>query len=146
MVELAVTKKQLLNNPSWVLNMLRSLAGVIISSTMAFAGEITLAWDANTEPDLAGYNIYYGDASGTYPNTIDVKQAAVGCVSGGYDPFDLKCCEITLTGFEIGKTYYFAATAYDEDNNESAYSEELVHTFTNDVKLDIGKPKGITKK
>jgi len=141
MVELAVTKKQLLN-------MLRSLAGVIISSTMAFAGEITLAWDANTEPDLAGYKIYYGIASGDYGNTIDVKQAAVGCsmLDGGYDPFDLKCCEITLTGFEIGKTYYFAATAYDEDNNESDYSEELTHLFTQDTKLEISKPKNITKK
>lgn len=27
---------------------------------LAMAGEVGLVWDANTEPDLAGYKIYYG--------------------------------------------------------------------------------------
>ena len=34
----------------------------------------------------------------------------------------------TLTGLNDGVTYYLAATAYDVDGNESAYSVELVHT------------------
>jgi len=38
--------------------------------------------------------------------------------------------EYTLTGLEEGKVYYFAATAYNNDDNESAYSMELAHTFT----------------
>jgi hypothetical protein len=46
-----------------------------------------------------------------------------------YDPFKTECCEVTLTGFIASKTYYFAATAYDDDNNESVYSIELSHTF-----------------
>lgn len=33
---------------------------------------ITLEWDANTEPDIAGYIIRYGTAPGAYTNTIDV--------------------------------------------------------------------------
>jgi len=84
-----------------------------------YGAEITLAWDTNTEPDLAGYNIYYGTASGDYSESIDVGDVT----------------EVTLTGFDDGGTYYFAATAYDEDDNESAYSEELIHTFSS------GKPK-----
>lgn len=93
-------------------------------------GEITLAWDANTEPDLAGYNIYWGLESRNYDGMV-----AVGSVvskneaCNPYDPFKVECCEITLIGFDLGKTYYFAATAYDEDDNESAYSEELTHFF-----------------
>jgi hypothetical protein len=85
----------------------------------AYGAELSLAWDANTEPDLAGYNIYFGTASRDYSDPINVGDVT----------------EVTLTGFDEGSTYYFAATAYDEDGNESAYSEELVHTFSN------GKPK-----
>ena len=28
-----------------------------------YAAEITLAWDQNSEPDIAGYRIYYGQES-----------------------------------------------------------------------------------
>ena len=82
--------------------------------SQAYSKEITLAWDANTEPDLAGYKIYYGTTSRKYGEPIDVKNVT----------------EVTLTGFDAGVTYYFAATAYDDDDNESAYSEELVHKFS----------------
>ena len=33
---------------------------------------ITLTWDANTEPDITGYILRYGTATGVYTNTIDV--------------------------------------------------------------------------
>lgn len=81
--------------------------------------EVSLVWDANSEPDLAGYNIYYGAASGDYSDSLDVGDVT----------------EFTVTGLNHGGTYYFAATAYDRDGNESAYSEELVHTFS------YGKPE-----
>jgi hypothetical protein len=80
--------------------------------SVVHGAEVTLAWYANTESDLAGYNIYYGTASGDYSDSIDVGDVT----------------EYTVTGLDDGGTYYFAATAYDEDDNESAYSEELVHT------------------
>ena len=85
----------------------------LLVCTQVDAKEITLAWDANTEPDLAGYNIYYGTTSRNYEKPINVGDVT----------------EVTLTGFDAGVTYYFAATAYDDDDNESAYSEELVHVF-----------------
>ena len=39
--------------------------------------------------------------------------------------------QYTLADLDDGVTYYLAATAYDVDSNESAYSVELVHTTGN---------------
>lgn len=85
---------------------------------------VTLAWDANTEPDLAGYRIYYGFSSKSYSHTIDVGNIT----------------EYTLTGLDEGKTFYLAATAYDEERNESDFSKELIHTT---VYRQPGQTKGL---
>ena len=37
--------------------------------------------------------------------------------------------EYTIRGLLENTTYFLAATAYDEDNNESAFSKELVHSI-----------------
>ena len=37
--------------------------------------------------------------------------------------------EYKITNLEEGVTYFLAATAYDTDDNESAFSKELVHTL-----------------
>lgn len=96
--------------------------------TVLMAGTLTLAWDANTEPDLAGYKIHYGLSSGNYPNTIDVKNVN----------------QYTVQDLTPGTTYYFAATAYDDSDNQSAYSIELSHTTSEESPPD--KPKGYRKK
>jgi hypothetical protein len=80
---------------------------------VAGVGSVTVAWDANTEPDLAGYRIYVGLNSGDY-----IRMDDVGDVT-----------EYEITGLLENTTYYLAATAYDEDNNESAFSKELVHSI-----------------
>ena len=85
---------------------------LLLSPMVAYGAAVDLAWDANTEPDLAGYRIHYGTASGDYSHSIDVGNTT----------------QYTLADLDDGVTYYLAATAYDVDNNESAYSVELVHT------------------
>ena len=75
----------------------------------ALTATVTLSWEANTEPDLEGYKIYYGTASRVYPNVIDVGNVA----------------SFTLT-IEAGVDIYAALTAYDISGNESGYSSELV--------------------
>jgi hypothetical protein len=74
--------------------------------------QVTLMWDQNTEPDLDGYKIYYGDMSGVYPNVINVGN----------------CESCTVTGLAPGKTYYFSATAYNTSGLESDFSDEVVYT------------------
>ena len=42
----------------------------------ASAADLKLAWNANSESDLAGYKIYYGTASGNYSVSKDVGALA----------------------------------------------------------------------
>ena len=77
----------------------------------AVAAQATLAWDRNPENDIAGYRLYCGTASLNYTTRIDV---------GNTDQY-------TVTGLAAGVVYYFAATAYDVEGNESAFSEQVVH-------------------
>ncbi len=37
---------------------------LILFPVLAHGAQVTLAWDANSEPDVAGYNLYYGTAGG----------------------------------------------------------------------------------
>ena len=55
---------------------------MILFPFVTHGAEVTLAWDANTEPDLAGYNIYYGTASGDYSDSIDVGDVTEYPVTG----------------------------------------------------------------
>lgn len=70
---------------------------------------LTAIWDANTENDLAGYKIYYGESSGDYSIIIDV----------GLDT------TFTDNYFIPGQEYFFAVTAYDSSGNESDFSKEV---------------------
>jgi hypothetical protein len=75
------------------------------------AAEVTLAWDANPEPSVQGYRVYYGTASGLYTNAFDAGNRT-DCVIAGLDP---------------GATYYFACTAYSATGDESNFSGEIVY-------------------
>ena len=78
-------------------------------TAVAEAATVTLEWDPNTEPELAGYKIYWGTSSGNYTSSKDVGNTTT----------------CTITGLDEGKTYYFAATAYDASSNESDYSDQI---------------------
>jgi hypothetical protein len=84
----------------------------VVPVSAANAASVDLQWDPNSEPELAGYRVYWGTSSGNYSASKDVG----------------KTTTTTITGVEEGKTYYFAATAYDGLNNESEYSNQVVFT------------------
>ncbi|MDP6276419.1 MAG: fibronectin type III domain-containing protein, partial [Candidatus Marinimicrobia bacterium] len=69
---------------------------------------IILSWMANTEDDLAQYKIYYGTSSAT---------TLLDSVSG--------TPAYTATGLDNYTTYYFAVSAEDLDDYESAKSNEV---------------------
>jgi hypothetical protein len=87
---------------------------LLFNSVQAFgttvpAGQsVTLTWIPNTDPDVAGYNVYYSVVSGTYTNMINAGNAT----------------NTTISGLVTGVTYYFAATTYDSFGRQSGYSAE----------------------
>ncbi len=95
--------------------------GKKITTKPTNTGTATISWNANTEPDLAGYKIYYGNSPrsddcppGGYPNKIDI---------GKTDMPDNPT--YILKDLENGKTYYFSISSYDASGNESCFSPEM---------------------
>jgi hypothetical protein len=104
-------------------------------ATVANARVPALEWDPNTEPAIAGYNVYVGETSGTYTHVVDVGVET----------------RFPLTNLSSGVTHYFAVTAYDVNGLESPFSEEIWYTpridGTNSVLLPISiivSPVGAT--
>ena len=71
---------------------------------------VTVQWDANVEPDVAGYEVSYGTQSGVYGTPVDVGN-------------------VTSTSISIapGTIYYFAVRAYTSSSPRlySPYSAEV---------------------
>jgi len=88
---------------------LQVLLSIFAYSQFVLAAQIKLSWDPNTEPDLAGYKVYYGKASRAYDTPINVGNVTT----------------YTLTGLTPGQPFYIGVTAYDTSNNESGFSNEV---------------------
>jgi hypothetical protein len=96
------------------------------ASANSGAATVTLAWDSNTDADLAGYRVSYGLESGNYSSHVDVGNKT----------------SHTLTGLTTGRTYYFATKAYNTANQESAYSEEISYMLSTSGKIATIAPSG----
>ena len=83
-----------------------SFAAMVV---LGAADIVSLRWSPNTEPDVAGYKIYYGSASRSYHTVLNVGNIT----------------EYTFPAFERSGQYFFAITAYDTLGNESDFSEEV---------------------
>lgn len=77
--------------------------------TLPAAQSVSLAWDPNSETNLAGYIIYYGTASGQYSVSNNVGNVTNCIVSGLWE----------------GTNYFFVVTAYDDSGLESDPSNEV---------------------
>ena len=84
---------------------------IVMPSPFAYAANVTLAWDPNTEAGVAGYRVYYGVQSRNYSSNVDVGNKT----------------SHTILNLEPGH-YYMAVTAYNSSNQESAYSDEVSYT------------------
>jgi len=95
--------------------------GIVIQSPAFATGSVTLAWNPSPDPSVAGYDIYYGGASGVYTAKISVGAAT----------------SATISGLLQGATYYFAASTYSAEGIESPFSSELVYAVPNAITLSL---------
>ena len=108
--------------------MLMAFVVLLLFSSSLYAASVTISWQPNTEPDLAGYRVYYDtNDSGDYQHVIDV----------GNHPYH------TFTNLNDGETYRVSVTAYDLYNNESDFSPEISfttpETTATELNMEIGE-------
>ena len=87
---------------------------------------VSLQWTANPDSSVVGYNLYIGGASRSYTNVLNMGSATNTLVGG-------------LTE---GKTYFFAVTAYDDQGDESDYSDETVYIVPGYLVMTPGTTPG----
>jgi hypothetical protein len=73
-----------------------------------YSAQVTLEWQASSG-EVAGYNVHQGTSSRDYDVTLDI---------GNWT-------SVTIANLEDSEAYYFAVTAYDLQDNESDYSNEV---------------------
>jgi hypothetical protein len=95
------------------LNLFLWIALVALSQLSEVRGQnASLTWSPTSDPNVAGYVIYYGGSRENYTNTM-----VLGLVTN-----------VVVSGLTPGATYYFAATTYDATGDESPFSNEAVYT------------------
>jgi hypothetical protein len=85
------------------------------SATIPAGQSVKLAWIPSADADVMGYNIYYGVASHTYLNKVNVGNVT----------------NASISGLITGVTYFFSATAYDNLGQESDFSDEVSYLIPN---------------
>jgi PKD repeat protein len=89
----------------FVMMLLACFLGMVIT---AHAAQVSIGWDTDSSSSTTGYKVYYGTASRTYTNSIDVGNTT----------------SYTVPNLTAGTNYYFATTAYCA-STESGYSNEI---------------------
>ena len=105
---------------------LGALVCLLATAVSALAASISLAWDPNTEPDIAGYVVWYGTVSGQPTSSVDVGLQTTW----------------TMTSGTAGATYYFRVVAYNTAGESSAPSSEVSATLGGTPEGQGGTPQG----
>ena len=125
-------------------NQLTAMIFILLLSAMScFAADVTLAWDANTESDLAGYKVFKREPGQAYNYSTPAWEGTT--------------TTCTITTPDGPHECYFVARAFDACGNESGNSNEVkwdtkppenpaMHTDSpNLCKADINKDGAVTK-
>lgn len=75
------------------------------------AVQVILAWDPSSEPNVAGYKLYYGLGSGQYDHMVDTGSTT----------------QAVIAELVSGTVYYFTVIAYSTSGIDSDPSNELTY-------------------
>jgi hypothetical protein len=108
-----------------------ALVGAVAASpSSAQAGELTFRWTANSEKDIAGYRLYYGDSptppyNGSFaaqgPSPVQLPMTSLE---------DPQKPTVKLSGLPACHKLFFAVTAYNKKGLESDFSNSVNRTVT----------------
>jgi hypothetical protein len=105
--------------------MRKIMIGVLwLAAVSVMAGDLKVTWQPNTEPDLAGYFVYYGKKERPQANRINVGRQT----------------QYLIQNLPAGETYYVSVTAVDKSGNESSPSESIVARVLTDREKSGGLP------
>lgn len=105
------------------MNGLIILLTLLCSTSLLFAEDALLSWDASPDTDVVGYKLYSATASGQYEfdNAVDVGDTT----------------SHTLLELSPG-VHYFSLTAYDSSGNQSAFSNEVSKEISGNASAPSG--------
>ncbi|MDC0709367.1 glycoside hydrolase family 9 protein [Stigmatella sp. ncwal1] len=106
-----------------------SPAGLL--ATASSPAQINLVWTANTDTDLAGYNLYRATVSGFTPSAAN--RIATGASGTAYAD----------TGLSASTAYYYKLTAVDTSGNESSASSQASATTSAPDSTPPASPVGL---
>ena len=90
----------------------------------ALAGNVTLAWDADADANVAGYNIYYWSKGGKVTNAVSIGNVT----------------SVTISNLAAGTTYCFTATTFDSSGLQSPLSSVVIFTMPFPPTMSIVNP------
>jgi type II secretory pathway pseudopilin PulG len=114
----------------------------LASADKGDCGFLYVSWAENTEPDLAGYTLYYGTSldpltsQPIYLNSVTIGRGISHTAGAG---------AYRLSGLQNTATYYLAVSAHDYSGNSSAISAAINGTGpapANDTTPNLANPDG----
>jgi hypothetical protein len=100
------------------------LVYLIFAASVQARTNVTLAWNPIANPLVAGFNVYYGGASGICTNKIDAGLNS----------------SVTISNLTAGATYYFALTTYSSTGAESALSPAVSYAVPPQPAVQLAMP------
>jgi len=92
---------------------------LFVLAAAASAKTVNLAWDANTDPTVTGYKVYYSTSANPPYNGTGAFE--------GTSPVDVgNKLTASINGLPSDQVHYFTVTAYDAAGYESYYSNVVV--------------------
>jgi hypothetical protein len=95
---------------------------LVTSEVPAFASQVTLGWDPNSETNLAGYGVYCKRIADGPPyelyGYVTIEELS-----------DDQTQTFAVAGIEKGVRYWFAVTACNKLGNESGFPNSVYRTF-----------------